>query len=166
MRVFSLLGGRRFPVRVGVLVALGAAAVLLGACGEKAGLSPAPPSTSSAPGETTSSAAPGTTSSPPPSSEPKSTTPAGCGTVEAASGKLLEVLPPRDGPDCAEASRIVAAFQKQLGGQQDANSNQPAGGQVEGWMCVSGPPTSNGGTTCTQRSGDARIFARVLAGSQ
>lgn len=121
------------------------------------------PTTSSAPVTTTTSAAPATTSASP-SRAPASTAAApaqgDCGTVPAASGLTLRVLP-SPGISCADAKQLVATFQSQLTGKQPAGSTQPASGTVNGWLCVSGPPASEGGTSCSLQ--DQTVFASVAA---
>ncbi|WP_261377182.1 hypothetical protein, partial [Amycolatopsis bartoniae] len=100
--------------------------------------------------------APVTTTSPAPGSRSAQDD---CGTVAAASGLTLQVLPTPNLP-CDEANQLVARFQAQLAGRQPAGSDQPASATVDGWLCVSGPPASQGGTTCSRQ--DQTVFAGVV----
>jgi hypothetical protein len=83
-----------------------------------------------------------------------------CGTVTAASGLTLQVLD-SPGVPCADAKQLVSRFQARLAGRQPAGSGQPASATVDGWLCVSGPPSSQGGTTCSLQ--DRTVFAGVAA---
>lgn len=96
------------------------------------------------------------------------TTPAGtkspdgpCGTVTAASGLTLLVELGEGATDCTEAERIVADFHAKIAGQQSADSRRPVAASVDGWDCVSGPPSSQGGTSCTK--GSQNVLAGVVA---
>ncbi|TNC25490.1 hypothetical protein FG385_14885 [Amycolatopsis alkalitolerans] len=60
---------------------------------------------------------------------------------------------------CADAKALVSRFQAQLAGKQPAGSSQPASATVDGWLCVSGPPASQGGTSCSRQ--DQTVFAGV-----
>lgn len=112
---------------------------------------PIPPaSTTRAP----STATPGTTTAAPAPAD------GSCGTVTAASGLTLRVLPAA-GVSCADAVGLVGRFQEQLAGRQPAGSSRPASAVVDGWLCVSGPPSSKGGTTCSLQ--DKTVFADVAA---
>lgn len=122
---------------------------------------PAPPVVT-----TTSEPAPTTTTAPPktPATTPKTTEAAPaegtCGTVIAASGLTLQVLD-SPGVGCADAKQLVSRFQEQLAGKQTAGSTKPASATVDGWLCVSGPPSSQGGTSCSLD--DKTVFATVAA---
>jgi hypothetical protein len=83
-----------------------------------------------------------------------------CGTVTAASGLTLRVLP-APGVSCPDAVGLVSRFQAQLAGRQPARSSRPASATVDGWLCVSGPPSAQGGTTCSLQ--DKTVFAAVAA---
>lgn len=83
-----------------------------------------------------------------------------CGLVTSASGLRLSVLPTPD-LSCPDAVALVKHFHSMLGGRQPAGSGQPVSASVDGWMCVSGPPAAQGGTTCSQ--GDKTVFATVAA---
>ncbi|MDT7729386.1 MAG: hypothetical protein QOI21_5962 [Actinomycetota bacterium] len=84
-----------------------------------------------------------------------------CGTVTAASGLLLQLLGGEGGGvDCATGRRIVEEFHQKIAGKQPADSNEPVSDSVEGWQCVSGAPTAQGGTACSKE--DKSIFAGVV----
>ncbi|WP_435155312.1 hypothetical protein [Amycolatopsis sacchari] len=126
---------------------------------------PIPAPATSTPASTAGSAAPETTgSTAPPASradaQPNSAADGACGAVTAASGLRLQVLPDSTVP-CAEATDLVRRFQEQLAGKQPAGSNQPASATVDGWLCVSGPPAAQGGTTCSKQ--DKTVFAGVAS---
>jgi hypothetical protein len=109
------------------------------------------------PGTGVSSAAPPVSkpSGPPPS------VPGSCGTVTAASGLTLYVFDSRSaGVDCAAATRLVTEFHRKIAGRQGAGSNDAVNETVEGWLCTSGPPAAQGGTTCTK--GEQTVFAAVV----
>jgi len=74
---------------------------------------------------------------------------------------LLQVMVADGRTSCAQATRLVRAFHQQIGDRQLAGSDRPAGGTVEGWTCVSGPPSALGGTICTR--GSATVSAAVVA---
>ncbi|WP_328610134.1 hypothetical protein OG943_13735 [Amycolatopsis sp. NBC_00345] len=135
----------------------------------------APPPSVPAPA-TTSSAAPSTTAAPPPlpdtakpsSSAPKkppasaaAKAPGACGTVTAASGLTLNVFDSQaGGVPCAEAMRLVKEFHAKIAGRQGSGSNDAVNDTVEGWLCTSGPPAAQGGTTCGK--GEQTVFAAVV----
>ncbi len=79
--------------------------------------------------------------------------------MTAASGLTLQVL---NGPGvaCADAIRIVDAFHKRIAGRQSAGSDEPVSDTVDGWLCVSGAPAAQGGTSCGK--GDQNVFAAVV----
>lgn len=142
-----------------------ALALLLLSAGVLAGCTDSP---ATAPDTTTPpppSSAPAASTSPPPSSSPPPGTTAGaksdeCGTVRAASGLLLQVMETTtSGLTCGQATDLVARFQQVIAGRQPAGSTRPVGETVDGWLCVSGPPASQGGTSCSR--GDDTVFARV-----
>ncbi|WP_233459043.1 hypothetical protein, partial [Amycolatopsis acidiphila] len=111
---------------------------------------------------TTATSPPATTGSAPAGSPAPTSAPAegSCGTVTAASGLTLQVLE-SPGVPCADAKDLVSRFQAQLAGRQPAGSGKPASATVDGWLCVSGPPSSQGGTTCSLQ--DKTVFAGVAA---
>lgn len=125
---------------------------------------PAPPivttTSEPAPATTTTAATPPKTTA----TTPRTTEPAlaegTCGTVTAASGLTLQVLD-SPGMRCADAKQLVSRFQAELAGKQIAGSSQPASATVDGWLCVSGPPSSQGGTSCSLD--DKTVFASVAA---
>lgn len=85
-----------------------------------------------------------------------------CGTVPAASGLTLQVLDSSSmGVSCADATRLVGEFQRQITGKQAPGSGEPVSATVDGWLCVSGPPAAQGGTSCSQDQ--KTVFARVAA---
>ncbi|WAL63375.1 hypothetical protein ORV05_20380 [Amycolatopsis cynarae] len=85
-----------------------------------------------------------------------------CGSVTAASGLTLSVLDSTaTGIGCPQAHQLVAKFQAGIAGQQPAGSGRPVSATVDGWLCVSGPPSSQGGTTCSLD--DKTVYARVVA---
>ncbi|HKN53325.1 MAG TPA: hypothetical protein VJX66_12530, partial [Amycolatopsis sp.] len=107
-----------------------------------------------------SSSAPATPTAPKQSGPPPSV-PGSCGTVTAASGLTLYVFDSQSvGVDCAAATRLVTEFQRKIAGRQGAGSNDAVNDTVEGWLCTSGPPASQGGTTCTK--GEQTVFAAVV----
>ncbi|SEO78154.1 hypothetical protein [Amycolatopsis saalfeldensis] len=123
---------------------------------------------------TTSSAAPSSKAAPPPlpdtakpsSSAPKkpaapAKAPGACGTVTAASGLTLNVFDSQaGGVPCAEAMRLVKEFHAKIAGRQGSGSNDAVNDTVEGWLCTSGPPAAQGGTTCGK--GEQTVFAAVV----
>lgn len=123
---------------------------------------PPAPATTSAPGSASTSAPAGSSASA--AATKRADTPAppagSCGTVTAASGLTLQVLP-SPGVSCPGAVSLVRKFQEQLAGRQPAGSRSPASAIVDGWQCVSGPPSSQGGTTCSRQ--DQTVFAAVAA---
>lgn len=80
-----------------------------------------------------------------------------CGTVTAASGARLQVILGEGVTDCPMAMRLVRAFHRKI--DQPSGSRHPAKATVDGWQCVSGPPSSQGGTTCSR--GAATVLAAV-----
>ncbi|WP_290057704.1 hypothetical protein [Amycolatopsis solani] len=153
------------------LVACLALPVLAACSAEQA--APAPPSSPSV-----SSEAPATTSAstppPPPAassaaagpSAPKPSgapppVPGSCGTVTAASGLTLYVFDSGSaGVSCVAATKLVGDFHRKIAGRQGAGSNDAVNETVDGWLCTSGPPAAQGGTTCTK--GEQTVFAAVV----
>jgi len=88
--------------------------------------------------------------------------PAGtCGTVTTASGLTLQVLDDEAGTaPCDEAVRVVERFHERIAGRQAPGSSEPVSDTVDGWLCVSGPPSAQGGTTCGM--GEQNILAAVI----
>ncbi|HWD02392.1 MAG TPA: hypothetical protein VG674_08075 [Amycolatopsis sp.] len=114
---------------------------------------PPPPAqqTTQAPASTTQKAA---TTSP-------AAVPGSCGTVTAASGLTLYVFDSRaGGVPCAQALQLVRDFHAKIAGRQGAGSNNAVNDTVSGWLCTSGPPASQGGTTCSK--GEQTVFAAVV----
>jgi len=64
------------------------------------------------------------------------------------------------GVDCAAATKLVTDFQAKIAGRQDAASNEAVNDTVDGWLCTSGPPAAQGGTTCSK--GEQTVFAAVV----
>ncbi|MGW4521954.1 hypothetical protein [Amycolatopsis sp. NPDC004378] len=135
----------------------------------------APAPSSSAPPAATSSAPVSTTAPPPPPATDGSATPApaskpagappsvpgSCGTVTAASGLTLYVFDSGSaGVSCAAATKLVGDFHRKIAGRQGAGSNDAVNETVDGWLCTSGPPAAQGGTTCTK--GEQTVFAAVV----
>ncbi|WP_239155022.1 hypothetical protein [Amycolatopsis sp. FDAARGOS 1241] len=131
---------------------------------------PPPPSAT-----TPTSSPPSTTFSPPPPPQPThappgttakpttsaTTVPGSCGTVTAASGLTLYVFDSQaGGVPCAEAMTLVRDFHAKIAGRQGAGSNDAVNDTVSGWLCTSGPPASQGGTTCSK--GEQTVFAAVV----
>jgi hypothetical protein len=84
-----------------------------------------------------------------------------CGSVTAASGLILQVLGGEAaGVDCATAAQIVDRFHRKVAGKQPADFNEPVRDAVDGWLCVSGPPAAQGGTTCGKDN--QNIFAAAV----
>ncbi|MFD5246189.1 hypothetical protein ACFWIW_16685 [Amycolatopsis sp. NPDC058340] len=108
-----------------------------------------------------SQTAPNPSAAPAPAPKPKPAEPVqgSCGTVTAASGLTLQVL---NGPgvSCAEATGIVDSFHKRIAGRQSADSDEPVSETVDGWLCVSGAPAAQGGTSCGK--GEQNVFAAVV----
>ncbi|WP_211260421.1 hypothetical protein [Amycolatopsis jejuensis] len=102
-------------------------------------------------------APPGGSKSAPPPAAPA--TPGTCGTVSAASGLTLYVYDNKTVP-CADALSLVKKFHEAIAGRQAAGSNNPANATVDGWLCVSGPPAAQGGTTCSK--GEQTVLAAVV----
>ncbi|MFB9688032.1 hypothetical protein [Amycolatopsis plumensis] len=154
------------------LVACLALLALAGCSGDPAAPAPpAPPSASSAPPATTTappspSPAPpaGSGSAPAPASKPSGpppSVPGSCGTVTAASGLTLYVFDSGSaGVSCAAATKLVGDFHHRIAGRQGAGSNDAVNETVDGWLCTSGPPAAQGGTTCTK--GEQTVFAAVV----
>lgn len=155
-----------------LLAAFLVAPAFAGCSGDPAAPPPSPP----APPATSSSAAAATTGTPPPppatgspSAPAPATKPAGappsvpgsCGTVTAASGLTLYVFDSGStGVDCAAATKLVGDFHRKIAGRQGAGSNDAVNETVDGWLCTSGPPAAQGGTTCTK--GEQTVFAAVV----
>ncbi|MFF1614191.1 hypothetical protein ACFVYA_41045 [Amycolatopsis sp. NPDC058278] len=117
-----------------------------------AGTPPPPPS----PGGSEPAPAPATKPSGPPPSVPGS-----CGTVNAASGLTLYVFDSGSaGVSCVSATKLVGDFHRKIAGRQGAGSNDAVNETVDGWLCTSGPPAAQGGTTCTK--GEQTVFAAVV----
>lgn len=108
-----------------------------------------------------SQTAPSPSAAPNPATKPKPAEPVqgSCGTVTAASGLTLQVL---NGPgvSCADATAIVGSFHQRIAGRQSAGSDEPVSETVDGWLCVSGAPAAQGGTSCGK--GDQNVFAAVV----
>lgn len=132
-----------------------------------------PPSVSASPSAPASTSPVSTTAPPPvpgsstppstskPLGPPPSSVPGACGTVKAASGLTLYVFDSSSaGVDCAAATKLVTNFQQKIAGRQDAASNEAVNETVDGWLCTSGPPAAQGGTTCSK--GEQTVFAAVV----
>ncbi|WP_236725417.1 hypothetical protein [Amycolatopsis orientalis] len=108
-----------------------------------------------------SQSAPSSPTAPNPAPKPKPAEPVqgSCGTVTAASGLTLQVL---NGPgvSCADATGIVGSFHRRIAGRQSAESDEPVSETVDGWLCVSGAPAAQGGTSCSK--GEQNVFAAVV----
>jgi hypothetical protein len=65
---------------------------------------------------------------------------------------VLQVMVEDGQTSCAEAVRLVRTFHQQIRGKQPAGSDKPVRAAVDGWTCVSGPPSSQGGTLCMRGS--------------
>ncbi|MEV7042980.1 hypothetical protein [Amycolatopsis sp. NPDC051061] len=97
---------------------------------------------------------------PKPSGAPPSV-PGSCGTVTAASGLTLYVFDSGSaGVSCVAATKLVGDFHRKIAGRQGAGSNDAVNETVDGWLCTSGPPAAQGGTTCTK--GEQTVFAAVV----
>jgi hypothetical protein len=144
----------------------------LAACsGEPAAQAP-PPTTSASPSApaTTSTGTPppppatGGSSAPAPVTKPSGappSVPGSCGTVTAASGLTLYVFDSGStGVSCVAATKLVGDFHRKIAGRQGAGSNDAVNETVDGWLCTSGPPAAQGGTTCTK--GEQTVFAAVV----
>jgi hypothetical protein len=113
-----------------------------------------PPSPATADGP--AAPAPATKPAGPPPSVPGS-----CGTVTAASGLTLYVFDSGSaGVTCVAATKLVGDFHREIAGRQGAGSNDAVNETVDGWLCTSGPPAAQGGTTCTK--GEQTVFAAVV----
>ncbi|WP_410673641.1 hypothetical protein [Amycolatopsis sp. cmx-4-68] len=144
---------------------------LAGCSGDPATQPPPAPPSSTAPAATTTS--PGAPPPPPPadgSSAPAPVSkpagappsvPGSCGTVTAASGLTLYVFDSGSaGVSCVAATKLVGDFHRKIAGRQGAGSNDAVNETVDGWLCTSGPPAAQGGTTCTK--GEQTVFAAVV----
>lgn len=134
---------------------------------------PPPPATTAAPASTTTappgtspppSATTGGSAAPAPATKPAGappTVPGSCGTVTAASGLTLYVFDSGSaGVSCATATKLVGDFHRKIAGRQGAGSNDAVNETVDGWLCTSGPPAAQGGTTCSK--GEQTVFAAVV----
>ncbi|WP_410574625.1 hypothetical protein [Amycolatopsis sp. cmx-4-61] len=154
------------------LVACLALPVLAACSGDPAGQAPPAPPSASAPASVTTSAGTPAPPSSPGGSEPApapATRPSGppppvpgsCGTVTAASGLTLYVFDSGSaGVSCVAATKLVGDFHRKIAGRQGAGSNDAVNETVDGWLCTSGPPAAQGGTTCTK--GEQTVFAAVV----
>ncbi|GAA3831052.1 hypothetical protein [Amycolatopsis tucumanensis] len=143
------------PRRVLPLLLLSAG--VLAGCSATPGVAPQTSVPASAPVSTEAS-----TATPAPSTSPTTTGARadGCGTVPAASGLTLQVMETTTSSlSCGQATDLVTRFQRAIAGRQPAGSGRPVSETVDGWLCVSGPPASQGGTTCSR--GEDTVFARV-----
>lgn len=145
------------------------ALILLSGCEEakSAAISPASPSSSGAaasspPNSSTSSSPASSVAKPaPPTERADVPVASSCGTVTAASGLTLQVIGNQaSGIDCTEAKRIISDFHQSINGRQSADSTEATSSTVDGWLCVSGAPSAQGGTTCSAK--DKMIFAAVV----
>ena len=169
LRTSDLAGRWRFAIAA-TLTAL--AVSTAGACSSASSpdarptpsATPEPTATTPPPVETTTGAAPPPSATAVPTTPvkaPSQSAPGTCGTVTAASGATLQVLGGAGGGvDCATGTRIVKEFHQKIAGKQAADSNEPVSDSVEGWLCVSGPPAAQGGTTCGKD--DLSIYAGVV----
>ncbi|AXB48405.1 hypothetical protein A4R43_11275 [Amycolatopsis albispora] len=81
--------------------------------------------------------------------------------MTAASGFTLQVLDAAEtGVPCDEARSVVERFHRAIAGRQPAGSQEPVSETVDGWLCVSGAPTAQGGTTCGRQ--DRTVLAAVV----
>jgi hypothetical protein len=155
------------------LLAACLAAPALAACsGEPAAQAPPssspPAATPSAPASSTGTPPPppadGSSPAPPPVTKPSGappSVPGSCGTVTAASGLTLYVFDSGSaGVSCVAATKLVGDFHRTIAGRQGAGSNDAVNETVDGWLCTSGPPAAQGGTTCTK--GEQTVFAAVV----
>jgi hypothetical protein len=145
----------------------------LAACaGDPAAQAPPAPPSSTAP---TAATTPTGTPPPPPATTDGSAAPApatkpsgappsvpgSCGTVTAASGLTLYVFDSGSaGVSCVAATKLVGDFHRTIAGRQGTGSNDAVNETVDGWLCTSGPPAAQGGTTCTK--GEQTVFAAVV----
>jgi hypothetical protein len=154
------------------LVACLALPVLAACSGDPAAQAPpAPPSSTAPPSVPTSAGTPppppspgGSESAPAPVTKPSGpppSVPGSCGTVTAASGLTLYVFDSGSaGVSCVAATKLVGDFHRKIAGRQGAGSNDAVNETVDGWLCTSGPPAAQGGTTCTK--GEQTVFAAVV----
>ncbi|KDN16019.1 hypothetical protein [Amycolatopsis rifamycinica] len=153
------------------LVACLALPVLAACSGDPAAQAPpAPPSVTPPPSVTTTAGTPppppppgGSESAPAPVTKPSAPppVPGSCGTVTAASGLTLYVFDSgAAGVSCGAATKLVGDFHRKITGRQGAGSNDAVNETVDGWLCTSGPPAAQGGTTCTK--GEQTVFAAVV----
>ncbi|WP_410625038.1 hypothetical protein [Amycolatopsis sp. cmx-8-4] len=155
-----------------LLLAACLAVPALAACSGDPAPSAAPPpqaSTSAAPASTTTGTPPpppatSGSSVPGPASKPAAvppTVPGACGAITAASGLTLYVFDSgSSGVSCVAATQLVTDFHRKIAGRQGAGSNDAVNETVNGWLCTSGPPAAQGGTTCTK--GEQTVFAAVV----
>lgn len=109
----------------------------------------------------TVTAAPSPRATPAPAPAPARENSATCGTVTSASGLTLRVKLGEGATDCGLAERVVRAFHRAIAGQQPAESDEPVGAIVDGWKCVSGPPSAQGGTSCSK--GAVNVLGAVVS---
>lgn len=154
-----------------LLAALVLVPAFAGCSAEQAAQAPSssapPPSTTSAPTSTGTPPPPpatGGSSAPAPATKPAAappSVPGSCGTVTAASGLTLYVFDSGStGVSCVAATKLVGDFHRKIAGRQGAGSNDAVNETVDGWLCTSGPPAAQGGTTCTK--GEQTVFAAVV----
>ncbi|RJQ80670.1 hypothetical protein D5S19_24675 [Amycolatopsis panacis] len=81
--------------------------------------------------------------------------------MTAAGGLTLYVYDSRaGGVSCADATSLVKKFHATIAGRQSAGSNAAVDATVDGWLCTSGPPAAQGGTTCSK--GEQTVLAAVV----
>ncbi|WP_344864385.1 hypothetical protein [Amycolatopsis ultiminotia] len=81
--------------------------------------------------------------------------------MTAASGLTLYVYDSQTGGvSCGEALTVVKHFHAAIAGRQGSGSNDAVNETVDGWLCTSGPPAAQGGTTCSK--GEQTVFAAVV----
>ncbi|GAB3574779.1 hypothetical protein GCM10027445_36210 [Amycolatopsis endophytica] len=142
------------PRRALALLSLTAAA--LAGCTDSPATTPSP-GTPPPPATTATT----TTTTTPPSTTTAAARSDECGTVTAASGLTLRVMDTTTSAlDCGAATDLVTRFQQAITGRQPADSARPVSETVDGWLCVSGPPASQGGTSCSR--GEDTVFAQVV----
>lgn len=165
---------------------ISAAAIALAGCGTGAKVPDTSsfsdiPTTQSVPPSSESSAPPSVqweSSSPAPSTPPDTTSNASeptqsqddqsagtsgmanCGTVTAGSGKAFKVTA-SENVGCAVGKQVVTKFAKQVASKQADQPDKAVKSQVDGFSCVAGPASGQGGTICS-KGRDSTVMGAVV----
>lgn len=85
---------------------------------------------------------------------------ANCGMVTAGSGKAFKVTA-SENVGCAVGKRIVSKFAKQVASKQADQPSKAVKSQVDGFSCVAGPASGQGGTICS-KGRDSTVMGAVV----